>query len=222
MFNRVRTVRKRWYVVSATVALLVVGLTAGSIFAAAPSRGHFDGDAIPAAKIYPAAGGHHAIQGRITERVAEILGIEQEELTDAFAIAYHELADEQFAERMDALVESEEITADQRDIAVDWFADRPADAGFFAYIAVGTADADRLTEMLDRAVEKEMLTQDQADAISAWHGERPDFLPEHGMGHDRDGGRRHGGRGHDRDGDNDSDGDGSPAVLIPATINEPS
>ena len=218
MFNRVRTVRKRWYVVSATVALLVVGLTAGSIFAAAPSRGHFDGAGIPATKIYPAAGGHHAIQGRITERVAEILGIEQEELTDAFATAYHELADEQFAERMDALVESEEITADQRDIAVDWFADRPADAGFFAYIAVGTDDADRLTEMLDRAVEKEMLTQDEADAISAWHGERPAFLPEHGMRHDRDGGRRHGGRGHDRDGD----GDRSPAVLIPATINETS
>ena len=203
MFNRVRTIRKRWYVVSATVALLVVGLTAGSIFAASPSRGHFDGAGISA------AGGHRAMQGRITERVAEILDIEQQELTDAIATAYHELADEQFAERMDALVEAEEITADQRDIAVDWFANRPADAGRIAYIAVGTADADKVAQILQKAVDNAALTQEQADAISAWHAERPDSLPEHSRG--RFGGRGDHGRGHDgdRDSGHDNDGDSS-------------
>ena len=153
-------------------------------------------------------GNHDATYDRFIQRVAEILGIESETVGSAFATAQHELADEQFATKMDTLVEDGTLTREQADAANAWFTARPADAGRIAYIAVGVADADKVAQILQKAVDNAALTQEQTDAISAWHGERPDFLPEHRIGHDRDGGRHHGGRGHDGDGDSSHAGDG--------------
>ena len=207
MLSRIRTIRKRWLVVTAAAALMAVGLTAGAVFAAG-----FPGPGIGGPSW---ANGHDsdgrmgksgAVSNRIFERVAQILGVEQETLENAFATAQHELADEQFATRMDTLVEDETLTREQADAAIKWFAARPADAGRIAYIAVGSADTDKVAQILQKAVDKEMLTQEQADAITAWHAERPDSLPEHSRG--RFGGRGDHGRGHDGDSDsrhNDDD-----------------
>ncbi len=44
MLNRIRTIRKRWLVVTAAAALMAVGLTAGAVFAAGSPQRHFDGN----------------------------------------------------------------------------------------------------------------------------------------------------------------------------------
>ncbi len=133
MLNRIRTIRKRWLLAATAAALLAVGLTAGAVFATG-----FPGPGIGGP---PWANGHDsdgrmgksgAVSNRIFERVAQILGVEQETLENAFATAQHELADEQFATRMDTLVENETLTREQDDAAIKWFAARPADAGRIA------------------------------------------------------------------------------------------
>ena len=204
MFDRIRTIRKRWLIATTAAALLAVGLTAGAVFAAGSPARYFGDGISPAAKIHPSSGFHHAGHSQLFPRVAEILGIEEEALSNAFTTAWNELADEQFQARMDALVEDETLTHEQADGAVAWFQSRPADAGPLAFIAVATADADKVGKYLDRMVENELLTQAQADAIADWHAERPDYLPEHRR-HMFGGKGRHG-RGHDGDG---HDGDGN-------------
>ena len=149
---------------------------------------------------------HDATYDRFIQRVAEILGIESETVGSAFATAQHELADEQFATKMDTLVEDGTLTREQADAANAWFTARPADAGRIAYIAVGAADSDKVAQILQKAVDNGALTQEQADAIAAWHAERPDSLPEHSR--ERFGGRGDHGRGHDDDDDSGHDGDG--------------
>ena len=208
MFNRIRTIRKRWLVVTAAAALMAVGLTAGAVFATGlPGPGIGGPPWANGPDSDSRMGKSGAVANRIFERVAQIIDVEQETLENAFATAHHELADEQFAAKMDTLVENETLTREQADAAINWFAARPADAGRLAYIAVGTADTDQVAQMLQKAVDQEMLTQEQADAIADWHAERPDSLPEHR--HGRFGHRGEHGRGHDGDGDDGhDDGDG--------------
>jgi polyhydroxyalkanoate synthesis regulator phasin len=210
MLNRIRTIRKRWLIAATAAALLAVGLTAGAVFAAGSPQRHFSGDMFPAGKTYSSGGPHHAASEQLMQRVAEILGVEEETLTDAFATAFHEMADEQFQARIDALVENEDLTQEQADQAVDWFTSRPMPTGHIALMAAATADTERLTKVLDRMVENEMLTQDEADAIADWHAERPDFLPEQS--------RRHfGGRGRHGNGHDDDASHRQAMPLVPAT-----
>ncbi len=62
-------------------------------------------------------------------RVASILGLEEQQVQDAFDQARQELRDEQFEEmvgqRLDALVESGRITQEQADELREWYAERP-------------------------------------------------------------------------------------------------
>ena len=159
MLNRIRTIRKRWLVVTAAAALMAVGLTAGAVFAAGSPQRHFDGNTSQAMKTYPASGTHHASQEQFIARVAEILGIEPETVSNAFATAQHELATEHFDARIATLVENGDLTEEQGEAASAWFAARPADAGFIAFFAAATADTDRLTKILDHAVANERLTR---------------------------------------------------------------
>ena len=76
--------------------------------------------------------------------------IESETVGSAFATAQHELADEQFATKMDTLVEDGTLTREQADAANAWFTARPADAGRIAYIAVGAADSDKVAQILQK------------------------------------------------------------------------
>ena len=62
-------------------------------------------------------------------RVASILGLQEQQVQDAFDQAQQELRDEQFEEmvgqRLDALVESGRITQEQADELREWYAERP-------------------------------------------------------------------------------------------------
>ena len=72
--------------------------------------------------------GEKPIQGVIA-RVATILGLEEQQVQDAFDQARQEFRDEKFEEmvgqRLDALVESGRITQEQADEMRAWYAERP-------------------------------------------------------------------------------------------------
>ena len=197
MFNRIRNIRKRWFVVAASVALLAVGLVGGTVFAAgAPPQ--LIGNALPYGYDHDDRWGGKGNAGAIMARVAEILGIEQDTLESAFATALDEKANTKFEERMAAWVTDETLTQEQSDAANTWFDERPANSGPLALRLAGTSDSDKVDDFLARLVENEKLTQDESDALDAWHDDRPDSLPEVS--------RKHGRHGHgDADGDGESD-----------------
>ena len=177
MFNRIRNIRKRWFVVAASVALLAVGLVGGTVFAAgAPS--HVIGNALHQGYDHDDYRVGRGNGSAIMARVAEILDIEQATLEAAFATALDERANAKFEERVAALVTDETLTQEQADAANTWFDERPANSGPLALKLARTSDSDRVDSLLDKLVEKERLTQAEADALSEWHDNRPDSLPE--------------------------------------------
>lgn len=62
---------------------------------------------------------------RLLARVAEILGVEEQKLIDAFAQARRELAQEALANRLDNLVEQGRLTPEQAKEIEQWLAERP-------------------------------------------------------------------------------------------------
>ena len=197
MLNRIRNLRKRWFVVAASVALLAVGLVGGTVFATgAPSNAI--GKALHQGYDYEDHRGSKGSNGALMARVAEILGIEQDTLEAAFATALDEHAGAKFEERTAALVADETLTQEQADAANTWFNERPANSGPIALRLAGTSDSDKVDNFLARLVENEKLTPDESGALDAWHDDRPDSLPEVS--------RKHGRHGH-RDADSDGDSD---------------
>ena len=210
MFNKIRNIRKRWFVVTAAVALLAVGLVSGAAFAANGAAQHvsgggfYYGDSDGYGHHEKGSGGGES-RAQVMARVAEILGVEQSALEDAFKTALHEQADARFAAYAAKLVDEETITQEQADAAITWFAARPSKSGKLAGLAIATADTEKIDALLARMVTAEKLTQEQADAISAWHSDRPDALPEHEGKRSKKGRRGH----HKGSGDNASGAEGS-------------
>lgn len=173
MFDKILNARKRWFVILATAALLLVGLTGGAVFA----TDHTTGSGL-------------GFDGRILARVAEIVGIAPEVLQDAFDTAVSEAVDERFSNKMDQLVADGTLTQDQAEEAMDWFASRPtrSETGNGRGILAATlaTDNERVERLMNLMVDAGTITREQADALIAWHSERPDFLPgysgEHGVG----------------------------------------
>ena len=197
MLNRIRSIRKRWFVVAASVALLSIGLVTGSVFAGGVP-GPSVGTAWPNSSSY---GGHHGGKGdnsTVMARVAEILEIEQDTLESAFATALDEKANTRFEEYVRGLEDDETLTSDQATEANDWFDERPANSGPLALRLARTSNSDRVDTFLEKLVERERVTQDEADALSDWHDDRPDSLPTVTRGHGKE---RHG---HHGGGDSDS------------------
>ncbi len=193
MFNRIKGIRKRWFVVAASVALLAVGLTFGTVFASNVSHGAPFGKG----RLFEQrVGGHYGGNDTWLNRVAEILGVERTDLDSAFATASDERANTRFEEYIADLEDDETLTADQATAANDWFDQRPSNSGPLALRLAGTSDSDKVDDWLTKLVENEKLTQDESDALSDWHDDRPDSLPEVS--------RRHGHKGGDGGGDSDT------------------
>ena len=210
MLNRIRSIRKRWFVAAAVVALLSVGLIGGAVFAGGgPAHAigkawhQNDGDD------WRHAGKGHG--GNVLARVAEIVGVEPDTLEGAFKTAWDEQADAKFDARIDALVADETLTEEQGDAAKTWFDGRPTQSGAVAIRLASTSDTDRVDSWLSKLVNAGRLTQDEADALSAWHAERPESLPESVKRHRGE----HSGKGHghpdgdhsDKQADGDDDDD---------------
>ena len=65
----------------------------------------------------------------MASRVAEILGLDEEEVQEAFQQASREIQDEKFQDRMDRLVAKGKITENEAVDAVAWHQSRPENIG---------------------------------------------------------------------------------------------
>ena len=101
--------KKHWFIGIVVLMAAVIGLGSATVFAQ-----ESDGEASGLGLI---------------ARVANILGLEEQQVQDAFDQAQQELRDERFEEmvgqRLDALVESGRITQEQADELREWYAERP-------------------------------------------------------------------------------------------------
>jgi len=64
----------------------------------------------------------------LLERVADILGIDEEDLIDAFKQARQEICEDVFTSRLEKAVEEGYITQEQADEILKWWNQRPDDA----------------------------------------------------------------------------------------------
>ncbi len=164
--------RKVWLMVAATLAVLAIGVGGGAVLAQESGSG--DGSPVKS----------------FVSRVAEILGLEEQTVQDAFTQAKQEMADEGIERKLAAAVESGRLTQEQADEIAAWYDAKPDSIGPWPVHE----------KMLAAAVERGKLTQEQADEIQAWYDARPDSIGSglaygKGFGHKR----WHGRRGHDRD-----------------------
>ncbi len=156
-----KKVISRKALMSTAIAVAGVAVLSGGVLAA--TNGHRGGPA-----------------DEVVDKVAEILGVDSEELGEALAQARTELAREQRDERLDQLVTDGVLTREQVDEIKTWQAARPAvldevgPHGGHGFRGNGPVSDERLA----RLVENGVLTQEQADEIKAWHDARPDALSE--------------------------------------------
>ena len=132
----------------------------------------------------------------IFARMANILGLDEQDVQDAYEQARQELRDEQFEEmvgqQLDALVESGRITQEQADELRAWYAERPdsfwlasgkdkirghshrfSSRGYASKSMMGATPAmieEQLTAYLAALVEDGTITQEQADQLREQYG----------------------------------------------------
>ena len=190
MFNRIRAMRKRWFILAGVSALLIVALAL-----AIAVKADYRSDRIAAGKHsgyglgYPSHGfGHNP--GPFA-RIGGWFGMEQPDPA--------EQADAWFTSYTGLMAANGTLTQEQADEANAWFLGRPADTGGVATAMAGAANSQRTTTVLARLVSAERITQAQAESIAAWRTQRPDFLPDPASRQSDDySGRKRGGfgRGH--------------------------
>lgn len=146
--------------------LLALAVTGGAIFAQGNSGGP--------------GGIRH--QGIVT-RVAEILGLEEATVQDAFSQAHQEQQDAHLQSRLDQLVANEKLTQDEADAIRQWYQAKPITDLPLRGFMHGSEEA--VQQILDRMVEAERLTQAEADAVMEWYQAKPEALSELSSGHQR-------------------------------------
>ena len=171
--------KKRWIVSSILVGLLAVGLAGGAVLAQATDDGTRDSD----------GEGKSSRMGGVLARVAEILGVEQSEVEDAFDQAITEQAEQKAADGLAALVEKGVLTQENADAIQDWLAARPEVAfpvtrGFEAwggghhgkgFQRFGGEIDEKAAGLLAKLVEMGKLTQEEADAYQSWLDDMPEI-----------------------------------------------
>lgn len=149
----------------ASVALMIAGVL---VFAAAAATSADDG------KNVNPGGPMGGPNGKVMERAAQILGIDQQKLADAFKQAEKELAQKNMDDLFAKWVSDGKLTQAQADQYKVWLNARPADMPPLAFM-----DAAKATEALDRLLKDSRITQAQYDACKAWLAQKPAFeLPK--------------------------------------------
>lgn len=150
----------------AAVALMIAGVL---VFAAAAATSADDGKNV---KPGGPVGGPFNV--KVVERAAQILGIDQQKLADAFKQAEKELAQKNMDDLFARWVSDGKLTQAQADQYKTWLNARPADMPPLAFM-----DASKATEALDRLLKDSRITQAQYDACKAWLAQKPAFeLPK--------------------------------------------
>jgi len=148
---------------------LMLGTAAGLIGALAIAGAAFADEG-------PADGG---TRDSMKDRVAEILGIEREDLDSAMSTAREERKEAKQDERLAALVEAGTITQPQADEIDTWEDSKPEVMDNLKKFAreYGGVRGD-LKATLAGLVEQEIITQAEADEVIAWTTAKPEYLDE--------------------------------------------
>lgn len=121
----------------------------------------------------------------IKDRVAEILGIDREDLDSAMKTARDEYRDAKQDEKLAELVAQGVITQEQADEIDAWEDSRPEVMDGLQRFGGGKgrhpgmmppADDNAVEARLAALVEQEIVTQDEADEILAWYDAKPEYL----------------------------------------------
>ena len=100
--------KRRWFLIPATVAVLVIGVLGFGVVAAQVSNDEAQSS-----------------MDRFTARVAKILGLDQDDVEAAMTQAKEELRDEAIQGKLDAMVAAGQITQEQADEYKAWLDSRP-------------------------------------------------------------------------------------------------
>lgn len=112
-------------------------------------------------------------QGALVARVAEILGIDQQQLEDAFRQAQSEFREEALDSRLEELIDEGTLTQEQADEFKAWIEARP--------------DVPRFgPKGFHKLADEGILTQEQTEEYEAWMEARPD-VPMPDVSRPRDG-----------------------------------
>ena len=149
--------KKRWFVIPATVGLLAVFAAGGSIFA--HGNAHLGGGA----------------PQEFISKLAVNLGMDEATVQTAFNKTAREQQDAKLQEKLDRAVENERLTQEEADAIHNWFTSRPDAALYLRGVMFRSEEA--VQRLLDRMVENEKLTQDEADQVMSWYQDRPEDLP---------------------------------------------
>ena len=161
---------KRWLIIPAVAGLAAVAALGGIAAAGSGDR------------------------GETGSRVAEILELDEETVTDAFKQAMQQQFDEALQAKLDKLVEAGRLTQEQADEFKAWIDERPEGVPLLGFgkqgfrkgggdigaavaeilevdeqtlaDALGQVRDERFQERLDQAVESGRVTQEKADAIA--------------------------------------------------------
>lgn len=106
----------------------------------------------------------------IMNRVAQILNIDKQKLTDAFKQAGQEMSEERFDDMFAKWVTDGKLTQEQADQYKAWLEAKPAGVPGF-----GAGGVFRGSEMMDKLLKDGKITQAQYDAWKQWIGQKPSF-----------------------------------------------
>ena len=130
----------------------------------------FDGD-LP--QISASHGGDNET---ITARVAEILGVEEDALKEAYAQAIREKQNEALSYKLDHLVDNDKLSREEANEILNWFEGRPNFALKLHRVLLRGEDA--VAERLNRMVEHGVITREQADEVLSWYSHMPQVLQD--------------------------------------------
>ncbi len=116
------------------------------------------------------ATGHNALFAK----VAQLLGITQEQLTNVFNTARQQLRQEAITNALTRAVTNNVITQAEADQITGWWGQRPAAVDkLFGEKMVFWQRVGDPTRIIDNALAKQLITQAEAAQIKTWWGQRP-------------------------------------------------
>ena len=151
MMPTIPAFRKHWLVLAATVALLAVALTAGTLFAANERR---QPDLRPLSEQLPIDATDPGLPVDLPAPPAQA---QPQPPQDEPGSGVSQVTSE----------------SDGSDALAQWLADRPEALGPFTVAEAMTADSQTVDWLLYQAVYKQVMTEAEAETFLAWYDQRP-------------------------------------------------
>jgi hypothetical protein len=122
---------------------------------------------------------------KLLSRVSDILGISEEDLSDAFTQAKQEMmaerCEEAFYEFLDRAVAEELLTEEEAQDIKEWWEQRPEALNWAQLrnaFCIMRSNPELRMEVLEQAIEEGLISEEEAAEIKAWTGNKPASLSQ--------------------------------------------